>query len=152
VHGSEICRVQTAVPLYWKFPDCWASRQTEVPTNRIASHVNIMPTILELLHVTNRVCTGESIFHSPCDSAVIVQQNGDDDPTEFVIQSRAFKGWFQFPSESTIIQFEDTLKLTRLTDPFDHELFTENLNYVLRQEFGRELKRLFPGFTVVPNK
>lgn len=149
VHASETCRAQTHVPIYLKLPQgaAWPGGGPHpLPT---ASHVDVMPTLLDYLGVQEtNLYDGESLFRKPHDQVVMVEENGSRDPYLFCIQAGKSKAWFQYRDNGRPIAFERNVYLQKVTDANDQLLpvdaATAEGRRFVRETFGDGLRQLYP--------
>ncbi len=149
VHANETCRVQTHVPILLKPARGMAWPQASTLARTTATHVDLLPTLLDLLGANPRgPWVGDSLLTKATDDAVIVQENGSRDPWEFCVQAGGFKAWLHYPSSGTILTLEQRIRLSKVTDAFDlavhRRLDTAEGRAWCRDTFGRVLGRIYP--------
>jgi len=149
VHASETCRAQTHVPICMKLPG-GAMRPENMETKLpIASHADVLPTLLDYLGKPYLQCDGTSLFRKVQNETVLAGDNGGWDPYQFCLQTAECKAWFQYKVDSRSISSECEIYLQKITDTNDQALSinprsSEGKRFV-RQHFGALLESLFPG-------
>lgn len=99
LHASNLFRPQTHIPFLLRLPAGMASPGELRHRLPLASHVDLIPTLLDCLgiEVTNAF-DGQSLFRKTTDEVVITAENADGDPVRFCIQSERYKAFFQYES------------------------------------------------------
>lgn len=78
-HASNLSREQTAIPLFFKFP------QNPIPKKIFSSHIDIFPTIFDILHISTQSFDGVSIFQKKEKPILCTKYNGSLFPDQFFI-------------------------------------------------------------------
>jgi len=100
-HGTHLNYYQTAVPILYKL------NTQKVPNTKITSHVDIFPTIFDILTGSDKIARsyldGTSIFSNNHPSfAIIAQQNGGENPVEFSLTGLEYKMILRFIAPENI--------------------------------------------------
>jgi hypothetical protein len=115
----------------------------------IASQVDVLPTILDYIGIPfSDPCGGESLFRKTAAQIIITGDNGDRDPIHFCIQSKNYKAFFSYASESVPIADQSEVYLERVTDTEDQEVKADlegsRGKEFLKAHFGKALNLLYP--------
>ncbi len=127
-HGTHLNRFQTSVPIFFKF------QNNNLPAHaKIATHIDIFPSLFQYLNVSLPERNGWSIFHpEPRNYWITFAQNGLETPQEFLLETDQFSLRARFLSsdiykENTleVVSWETDTELSpqEAIDSYFHQLF-----------------------------
>ncbi len=139
-HGTHLNHYQTAVPILYKI------NTKRVPQAKITSHIDIFPTIFDVITGSDLVqenhLDGESIFSKDHPSFVVTaQQNGGENPVEFSLTGLEYKVILRFATPESIYS-SDELELIKLQKINEEQQINE-INLTSNMSFKKALKKIF---------
>ena len=150
-HASHLSRMQTSPPLYYRPGAGFIGKDT--PDIPISSHVDIFPTLLDLLlreqhhkHPVTTLFDGESIFKKDRFPFVVVgRQNWGRNPVEFFLHNGKEKVTFKRRNVSTTKGERTLLRVVSVKDEYDKviPIASEEVETYVRTRYGKALSRLF---------
>lgn len=148
LHASNLFRPQTSVPFFMRIPAPLIPLADETPQLPTATHVDLLPTLLDTLGVTtSNLFDGQSLFRKTADESLTVAENHDSDPVRFCLQSPYYRGFFEFEHERQPTVSQSAIRLQRVTDlndvPLKLELSNTGVKELLRTNYNATLRLLF---------
>jgi membrane-anchored protein YejM (alkaline phosphatase superfamily) len=143
-HLSQLCDVQTQVPIYFQLP----RNPSKMPA--LVSQMDIFPTLIDSLTMdrsTAKILEGQSLFlEKRWPYVVMARYNASRTPCEFCLHNGNHKLIVRFTNHRNIFRakFLQIISLRTLRDRVFGEC-KKDLDCWIRQEFGSALERLFPA-------